>query len=66
MVPIERSSRIVLDIDDKGKHGDLGAQCAQCAQSRIREKRGAKLAPLKRLVDRQASNPGDRNRWIPW
>lgn len=63
MVPIERNSRIVLGIDDKSKHGDLGAQRTQ---SRIREKRGAKLAPLKRLVDRQASNPGDRNHWIPW
>lgn len=63
MVPIERSSRIVLGIDDKSKDGDLGAQCAQ---SSVREKGGAKLAPLKRLVDRQASNPGDRDRWIPW
>jgi hypothetical protein len=63
MVPIERNSRIVLGIDDKSKDGDLGAQRAQ---SRVREKGGAKLAPLKRLVDRQASNPGDRDRWIPW
>ena len=63
MVPVERNSRIVLGIHDKSKDGDLGAQRAQ---SRVREKRGAKLAPLKRLVDRQASNPGDRDRWIPW
>lgn len=63
MVPVERNSRIVLGIHDKSKDGDLRAQRAQ---SRVREKRGAKLAPLKRLVDRQASNPGDRDRWIPW
>ena len=63
MVPVERNSRIVLGIDDNSKDGDLGAQRAQ---SRVREKRGAKLAPLKGLVDRQASNPGDRDRWIPW
>ena len=63
MVTVERNSHIVLGIDDKSNDGDLGAQCAQ---SRVREKRGAKLAPLKRLVDRQASNPRDRDRWIPW
>jgi len=63
MVAIERSSRIVLGIDDKSNDGDLGAQRAQ---SRVREKRCTKLAPLERLVDRQASNPGDRDSWIPW
>ena len=29
MVTVERNRRIVLDIDDKSKHGDLGAQRAQ-------------------------------------
>ena len=48
MVTVERNRRIVHDIDDKSKHGDLGAQRAQGG---VREKRGAKLAPLKRLVD---------------
>ena len=63
MVPVERNSRIVLGIDDQRKDGDLGAQRAQ---GRVREKRAAELAPLKGQVDRQAPNPGDRDRWIPW
>lgn len=44
MVQVERNGRIVLRIDDKSKNGDLGTQRAQ---SRVGEKRGAKLAPLK-------------------
>jgi hypothetical protein len=63
MVPVEGDSRIVLGIDDKRKDSDFRAQRAQ---SRVREKRGARLAPLKRPVVRQAFNPGDRDRWIPW
>ena len=63
MVPVERNSRIVLGIDDQREDGDLGAQRAQ---GRVREKYGAELAPLKGQVDRQAPNPGDRDRWIPW
>jgi|GEM_PF-5962773 len=58
MVPVERNSRIVLGIDDQRKDSDLGAQRAQ---GRVREKHGAKLAPLKGQVDRQAPDPGDRD-----
>ena len=42
MVSIERNGRIALDSDDKRIDSDLGAQREQC---RVREQRGANLAP---------------------
>ena len=61
MVTIERLGLIVLGIDDKSEHHDLGSRRTAGG---IPEQQRAKPLPAIRLIDRQPTEPRDRHRGI--